>query len=170
MYQIEKDYTVEFIRQHADSIDWEILCSYAPLDLIDEIIADYPDDIKWWKVSRRRDITEAFIRKYSKNIKWFDLSQCADFEIICNVIDDHLEEIDWNHFSLRELPEDFIRKYSHKISWYFFSRSIFLRKYSEQIFEDFADVLDWEYILDNIIFSAEFKQLHKDKIRFHDLP
>lgn len=56
------------IREEADYINWYYISSYSPLEIITNLEKDFPDDIKWINVSRRKDITEEFKTEFSHKI------------------------------------------------------------------------------------------------------
>lgn len=163
-------FTYDFVKSHADSIDWEQVSTYAPIDVIEEIMVDYPDDIKWWKISRRSDLTVEFVRKYSDNIKWTEVSRHLNMEVLYETIEGHCYEINWNWISLRKIPEWFVRKYSQHIVWFFFSKNDHFTDYSSEFFEEFSELLDWHYILGpKSPFSDEFKKTQKEKLKIINL-
>ena len=56
------------IIKEADYINWDYVSSYSPLEIITNLVKDFPDDIKWISVLRRNDLTEKFKTKFSHKI------------------------------------------------------------------------------------------------------
>lgn len=92
---LSKDFTREYIIQHADTINWEHVCSIANLDVIYEIADDFYEEFYWITLCKRA-LSEKFIRKFENNIQW-------------NYI------INGRHVA--EYSDEFFLDYCDKISW-----------------------------------------------------
>lgn len=61
----------EFIRKHADKLDWHTLCSTQKLS--ERLMEDYIDRLDWLEVSINQKLSEKFIRKHQDKVVWGEI-------------------------------------------------------------------------------------------------
>lgn len=99
---LPKDFTKEYIIQHADTINWEHVCSIACLDVIYEIADDFHEEFYWLNISKRA-LSENFIRKFDNKIKWNYIMNGRHVVKYSNQFFlDYCDKISWNQLDMIE--------------------------------------------------------------------
>lgn len=137
-------YIPSYIREHADTIDWAEVCTYASLETIEQLADDFSDDLKWGLISRRT-LSEEFVRKHSNRIIFKFLSSNMN---VLSYSDQFYKDlghlISWNNiWMFRKTSEEFMRKNIEYIDWDLISRYQILPR---SFRSDFKDKLHWDHI------------------------
>lgn len=111
----------EFIRKNADYLNWDHVCYYAPMKIIEKLADDFEDDIVWIVIQRRKDLIETFIEKKPERFFWVNL--CDERKLSEEFMRRNLEKLEWNNISIiQNLSESFMADHFDKIEWRFASK------------------------------------------------
>lgn len=157
MYQIEKDYTVEYIRRHADFFNWRNICLYTSIDIIEALADDYKDEIDWWSISTR-DLSYEFIIKHSDRLFFHTISHCTSIETIQRLPAEYMKFMNWEDICKRNISEEFVRNNINHIQWLYLSQNEFVLDFSEEFFEDFKKEIWWHLLFGIKSISAKVRK------------
>jgi hypothetical protein len=145
-----KKLSEEFIREHADKVDWYRISIYQQLS--ESLIRDYADKLTWITISRCQKLSESLIRDYADKVNWDCISVFQNLSE--DFIREHADRVNWDDISeYQRLGEEFIREHADKVCW--MNVSIY-QNLSEDFIMEFEDKVVWGYILEYQNLSDEF--------------
>lgn len=184
----EPQLTEAFIEEHADRVNWKIICNHQ--NLSEAFIEKFKDRVDWKIISCKQKLSEVFIMKYKAKLCWSDvcayqklsekfmikMSKYIDWGIVCEVqemsesfIIKHQGNMSWeNIFIGQRLSEAFIAKYHHM-----HEDSLTLagnnQLLSEKFIIEYADDMCWISISSSQPITEQFVLENLDRIRWRFL-
>lgn len=186
--------TIDFIRTHADKLDWEVVFveNVLSIEEIDEF-SQYFDRHAWKEVCYRDDLSSDFITRHYDKLD-FDiiiLKNKIPAKILVKAIKDMKTDYraifehhpltpntirilqrfspDFSWYEIckeKDLPVKTVEKFLYEINWSTYCR---YRKLSENFIERFQENVDWKVVSKYQTMSKEFIIKHGDKIYIDDL-
>lgn len=123
----------EFMDKYSNYLFWDDLCKHQQMS--EDFIENHLNKIYPKPLLDRGLISERFLRKYAFDINWKTISN-----------------------SLAPLSIDFLREFKDKIDW---SRYMCYHTLTEQLIEEFGDVIPWAYVPGRIKMSEKFIRRHR---------
>lgn len=159
-----KDYTEEYIRKHADYLNWKMISNSTNMDIIINLADDFCEEMDWFKISRRK-ITEELVRKNSQRVIWTHISNNAQIKKFSEqFFIDFENKLNWDILSFsKTLSEDFINKHRDRINWVFLLGE---KKYSEDFLRRNLDKINWLEVLQKQTLSESFIEEFSNKINW----
>lgn len=120
IYSSSGNFSVDFIREFKDKINWFYYCNGHAKELTNEFVIEFADYVNWDIISQWR---------------WDDI-----------IYEKFGDKIDWSVFTqahVNELSEDFIYRFSAYINWTYVALSD--RKWSDEFLIKNKKFMKWEY-------------------------
>jgi len=65
---MNKEISIDFVREFKDQLIWETLCYYS--NLSEEIMREFSDRLNWSTISSKQKLSESFIRDFKEKLNW----------------------------------------------------------------------------------------------------